>query len=86
MGSVEQRLSFDLLRGQNAAGGVRGLVRRTALRAMQPYTYPQRELDRALALTIHKLNTDVELLRSAGERDRDRIARLERQLREPGSS
>ncbi len=82
---LERRLRFDLSRGADEAGGARGMIRRTALRAIRPYTYPERELDEALVRSIQRLSTEIDALRAARERDRDRVARIERRLRESES-
>ena len=78
---LDARLRFDLARGAGTADGPRGLVKRTALRAMRPYTLAERSLDEALVVSVRQLAAEVERLRTARERDRDRIARLERRLR-----
>jgi glycosyltransferase involved in cell wall biosynthesis len=63
-------------------GGLRGFARRAVLRGMRPYTHQQRELNETLASSLRRLSLDVEALREARNRDRDRIAKLEQMLRE----
>jgi glycosyltransferase involved in cell wall biosynthesis len=78
LGDVEHRLRFPLVGG--AGGGARGAARRAALRAMRPYTSAERSLDEAVAGSLRRLHLELEATRAARERDRDRIARLERRL------
>jgi hypothetical protein len=78
-GELEERLRFDL-RGERS-GGLRGLARRTVMRTIRPYTRRQRQLDEAMARSLRRLALEQDALRDARERDRNRIARLERKLR-----
>jgi glycosyltransferase involved in cell wall biosynthesis len=80
LSEVEGRLGFALDGG--AGGGARGAARRAALRAMRPYTRAERSLDQAVAGSLRRLHLELEATRAARERDRDRIARLERRLAE----
>jgi SAM-dependent methyltransferase len=62
-------------------GGLRGVLRRVALRAMRPFTFHQRELDEAIVGAL--VREESELLRSGrrhderGRRQDERIERLE---------
>lgn len=76
---VDHRLAIDLS-GGNGRGGLRGLARRGMLRAIRPYTASAQQLDAALAASLRRLSVELEGARAARDRDRDRIARLERQL------
>ncbi len=82
LNDLDRRLGFDLGTGLGGApAGPRGLAKRTALRAMRPYTQAERRLDEALVVAVHQLHAELAVLRAARDRDRDRIARLERGLR-----
>jgi glycosyltransferase involved in cell wall biosynthesis len=75
---LERRLRFD--RAGNGAGA-KGFAKRAVLRTLRPYTAPQRALDEALAVSVRRLAIELEAVRAARDRDRDRIARLEERLR-----
>jgi glycosyltransferase involved in cell wall biosynthesis len=74
------RLRFDL--GGGDSRGPRGLARRTVMRALRPYTSPERALDEVVAASLERLHVELDVQRSARERDRERIARLERRIAE----
>jgi glycosyltransferase involved in cell wall biosynthesis len=74
---AEQRLRTPLGAG---AGGPRGALRRGALRAMRPYTVPERALDEAMVRALRRLQIELDAERAAHDRDRRRIAALERRL------
>ena len=76
---LDHRLRFDRT-GRAASGGVRGIAKRSLLRALKPYTAPQEQLDVALADAVSRIAAEIEGLRAARDRDRDRLAALERQL------
>jgi glycosyltransferase involved in cell wall biosynthesis len=60
----------------------RAALRTAVLRAIQPYTAHEQQVDRALATGLTGLAGELEALRSARERDRDRLRALERRLAE----
>lgn len=78
---LDRRLGFDLERGAGTTGP-RGIARRAVLRAIRPYTVQERQLDRTMTATMRRLAMELAEVQAARERDRDRIARLERRLRE----
>lgn len=74
---LDARLHFD----RNGGGvGPRGMLKRAVLRTLRPYSAPQRSLDEALARSVRRLAVELEAMRAARDRDRDRIARLEQRL------
>ena len=81
---VEAALSkFDLRSGlRPAPGGAAGLMRRTVLRLMLPFTFHEREVDRSLVEAVRELGSELGIERARGLRERARIrdveARLER--------
>jgi len=79
IGELDERVHFDLAGG--GTGGARGLARRAALRAIRPYTVQERKLDETMTVAMRRLAIELAEVRAARERDRDRIARLERRLR-----
>ena len=81
IGELEHRLEFDLGSGAGSTGP-RGVARRAMLRAIRPYTVQERQLDRAMTVAMRRLAMELAEVRAARERDRARIARLERRLRE----
>ena len=79
---LERRLEFDL--APEGGASPRDAAKRAALRAMRPYTVAERRLDEALVVSVRHLYGQLERLQAERERDRDRIARLERRLRRGG--
>lgn len=76
---VESRLAFDLARGGPTVHGALGeAAKRAVLRAMKPYTVPQRRLDEAMVTALGELRGEVEEERAARRRDAERLGRLER--------
>jgi glycosyltransferase involved in cell wall biosynthesis len=77
---VEARVGFDL---SGVAGGHRGarrLLRRAMFRLIHPYAASERKLDEALVTSLRRLSIELASERAARERDRHRLARLERRL------
>jgi glycosyltransferase involved in cell wall biosynthesis len=72
---------FDLRRGQAPApSGLAGLMRRSVLRLMLPFTFHEREVDRSLVAAIRDLESDLGRERARGLQDRARLRRLEAAL------
>ena len=65
----------------DATGGARGMLKRIVLRTIRPYTRRQRDLDAALTRSLRRMSVELEAMRAARDRDRDRIARLESRVR-----
>jgi glycosyltransferase involved in cell wall biosynthesis len=80
LSELQDYLRFDL-RGRDRSGA-RGLARRVLLRSLRPYTTAERALDQVVAASLERLHLEIEGQRSARERDRERIARLERRIAE----
>ena len=85
---LEQALNrFDLRRGlPPAPGGAAGLIRRSVLRLMLPFTFHEREVDRSLVEAIRDLGTDLGRERGRRLRDRARLEQLEASVEQLGAS
>ena len=77
---VTRHLAFDPAGGD--ADGVRGKAKSAVMRALRPYAVAQRRLDEAIAGSLRRLHVELAAERAARNRDRDRIARLERRIAE----
>ena len=79
---VEAALSkFDLRNGlAPAPGGAAGMMRRTVLRLMLPFTFHEREVDRSLLTALRQLWTELDGERAQSRRARGRIRQLEAAL------
>ncbi len=79
---VEAALSkFDLRDGlAPAPGGAAGIMRRTVLRLMLPFTFHEREVDRSLLTALRQLWTELDGERAQSRRARGRIRQLEAAL------
>jgi glycosyltransferase involved in cell wall biosynthesis/SAM-dependent methyltransferase len=73
---VEMKLTYNPERDAAEKGGAQGLVRRTALQAMRPYTYHQDELNSLVANALREMHqrfddivvdTQAEILRLQGQ-------------------
>ena len=69
---------FDLRNGvAPAPGGASGLVRRTMLRLMLPFTFHEREIDRSLIAAVRELGSELGSEHARGLRDRARLRQVE---------
>lgn len=74
---------FDLRRGMGAgSGGAAGVARRAALRAMLPFTFHERQVDRSLTDAVRALAGELHDERERSARARSRLQRLERAIRD----
>jgi hypothetical protein len=81
LSALEEELSFDLERGASPVPrGLRGAIRRLALRAMLPFTMHERRLDGAVVSVLRGLQLELERERALRVEDRERIQRLEQRL------
>jgi glycosyltransferase involved in cell wall biosynthesis/SAM-dependent methyltransferase len=60
LGLAELKLTYDPMRDARQTGGAKGVMRRTALQAMRPYTHHQDELNRALLGALQETNERIE--------------------------
>lgn len=81
LGEVERRLA-DAVPTTGPARGARSAARQVALRAIAPYIASERRLDEAVAGSLRRLHLELEAERAARVRDRLRIERLERRVRQ----
>jgi len=79
LAQLEHRLRFDLS-GRAGPAGLRGAARRAMMRALRPYATAERGVDEAMAASLRRLHVELEAERAARERERLRLARLERRL------
>jgi hypothetical protein len=79
---LAHRVHFPL--DGSGRAGIRGLARRLMMRTIRPYTMSERLLDETVASSLQRLHAEVAAERAARERDRHRIAMLERRLSELG--
>jgi glycosyltransferase involved in cell wall biosynthesis len=83
LGAVEQALAFDLRKGSAPVpSGAAGAARRLLLRALLPFTFHERQVDRALLTALGQLDGELEAERAERQRDRQRLRRLEALVRE----
>jgi glycosyltransferase involved in cell wall biosynthesis len=79
---VERALQFDLRNGVGPAPrGPGGLIRRTVLRLILPFTYHERQVDRALLDAVSELSVDLNAERQLRRREGRRLRHLESVLR-----
>jgi glycosyltransferase involved in cell wall biosynthesis len=84
---VEQALAFDLRNGvAPAPRGAAGAARKLLLRMMLPFTFHERQVDRALLGALEELRHDLEEERGQRRRDQHRLRRLEAALRQTNAS
>jgi hypothetical protein len=81
LGLVEQALTFDLRSGvAPVPRGAAGAARKLLLRMMLPFTFHEREVDRAMLGALAELRSELGAERAARRRDQHRLRRLEATL------
>jgi glycosyltransferase involved in cell wall biosynthesis len=82
LAAVERELALDVRGGAPPMPhGLKGVVRRVALRLMLPFTVHERNLDRAMADVLRGLRADLDRERALRAQDRARLNRLDERLR-----
>jgi hypothetical protein len=74
---IERELTFDILKGAPPARGATGFVRRLVLRLIVPFTFYERQLDRALFKALRELRADLDDTQERQHRVGERIGRVE---------
>jgi hypothetical protein len=76
--AISRELAFDVRAGAPPVrGGLAGTFRRLVLRLISPFTFHERQLDRALFDGLRELHTELREEREQGKRDRARLGKVE---------
>jgi hypothetical protein len=79
--AIQQELALDLRQGAPPTPrGAAGTVRRLAFRLMYPFTFHERNLDRALFGALRQVRSDLDRERQQRLRDSARLRRVEEAL------